>query len=204
MHLMVLPKEVLLHVAQMLDETTLLRLSEANRFLHRGVVTSELFKADVCVHCTAPFGLLDNRNREACIFIRNKPHRRHKGTRQASRRELRNMKELVKQRLRISRGHRFSLDAAAKETCDRCRRQYLGYQVSDDAWRSRVPGRQQGLCLCTSCYLGARIDRGHRLRVIFAVLIVCVAVFFQYFRGTFQDPSTSRDDDSDWSSFVPF
>lgn len=202
---MVLPKEVMLHVSQMLDEKTLLHLSEVNRYLHDGVVTSELFEKDVCVHCTAPFDLLDNRNREACLPIRNKPHRRHKGTRRASPRELRNMKELVKQRLRISRGHRFSLDDSAKETCDSCRRQYLGYQVSDHAWRSRVPSRQWGLCLCVSCYLGAGSNSGTRLRMLVALLIMCVAVFFHYYRCTFHEPSSSQGEDSNCYSFVvPF
>jgi len=198
-----LPKELLSHVAQMLDEKSLLRLSEVNRFLHDDVVTSDLFQTDLCVHCLTPFDRIDHRDKEACIPIRSKPHRRHKGSRQAGPRELRCMKELVRQRRRIARGHRFAVDEATKETCDSCRRRYLGWQVSDQAWRSRVAARRRGWCLCMPCYLAARPHDGARWRMLAAALVLCVAVFFHYFRCTLREPS-SPGDDSNCYAFVPF
>ena len=109
-----LPDAVLHYALQMLDTGSLLRLSETGWRAH-AAVTADLFRLDICVHCSTPFGPLDNRS-ERCLPIRNKAHRRHKGERAANARELRRTRELVEQRLRIARGHRFAVDDGIKET----------------------------------------------------------------------------------------
>ena len=109
-----LPDHVAHFVNQFLDCDSLLRLSETARPYHVAV-TSDLFRLDICVHCSTPFFPLDNRE-PRCLPIRNKSHRRHKGERAANARELRRTKELVEQRLRIARGDTFHVDEDVKET----------------------------------------------------------------------------------------
>lgn len=172
----VLPHELLLQTMEMLDERSLLRLSEANSYMHEEVIQSNLFQLDICVHCNKQFTILDNRNMEACILIRNKHHRKHKGKRVANQRELRWMQELVDQRFRIARGHQFVLDADDKETCANCQKKYLGYQVSNDAWQSNVPRHKWNLNLCMSCYLGSRssVDLLKVLTVLLAIIFLVI------------------------------
>jgi len=142
--------DVWLCVLAFADEASLLRLSAVDRACHASV-TRGLFREDTCVHCGATFCALDNRQ-EGCLKIFNKSHRRHKGSRRASRRERRHAQTLIANRKRIS-SEDWKPDAVAtKETCARCARQYLPWRVSDDQWRATVPRRYQSRTLCFRCY----------------------------------------------------
>lgn len=174
-----LPHELILQIVKMLDEKSLLRLSEVDKYMYAELVKSHLFQPDICVHCNAQFTTLDNRNIKACIPIRNKLHRKHKGKRAANQRELRRMQDLVDQRFRIARGHQFLLDDDSKETCAICQKQYLGYQVSDDAWLSNVPRHYRDLCLCMSCYLGSKRNN-YRLIFFVVLLVAFVTIYFKF------------------------
>mmetsp|Transcript_26692 Transcript_26692/g.86438 ORF Transcript_26692/g.86438 Transcript_26692/m.86438 type:complete len:208 (+) Transcript_26692:48-671(+) len=138
-------------VLDFVDEASLVRLSAADALSHRSV-TRRLFRDDTCVHCGAVFCLLDNRV-EACLEIYNKPHRRHKGTRSASRRERRLSATLIENRKRIRRGWTPKVHDDAKETCALCRRDYLPWRISDDQWRQTVPRASRGRTICFPCYL---------------------------------------------------
>ena len=157
----------------LLDASTLLRLSEVDRWTSREGVTPELFEPDVCVHCGSTFSPLENRA-EACVPIRNKKHRRHKGERAATARERRNHQALIEQRRRIARGDKFVLGDDRYAACDRCGDRYLRYRVSDDAWREAVPEREQHASLCMACYLGE--PRRERRRALLVAGLVAALV----------------------------
>lgn len=170
----------------LLDSTTLLRLSEVDRWTSREGVTPELFEPDVCVHCGSTFSPLENRA-EACVPIRNKKHRRHKGERAATARERRNHHALIEQRRRIARGDKFVLGDDRYAACDRCGDRYLPYRVSDDAWREAVPERERHASLCMACYLGEpRRERRRALLVagLVAALIAALRSALSCFRSS--------------------
>mmetsp|Transcript_14721 Transcript_14721/g.16985 ORF Transcript_14721/g.16985 Transcript_14721/m.16985 type:complete len:266 (-) Transcript_14721:303-1100(-) len=174
-----IPHELLLQVAGLLDEGSLLRLSETDKFMHTEVITADLFLTEICVHCGSTFATIENRYANACIPISNKLHRRHRGERAASQSELRRMRDLVEQRHRIARGERFHLDDVAKETCVLCQQRYLGYQVSDNAWRTSVAEHLQDSCLCMSCYLNGNTEllRYNSWKV---AIICCILLILTY------------------------
>ena len=172
-----------------LDTSSLLRLSEANRALHGGV-TAELFRPDVCVHCGSIFAALDNRV-GACLPIRQKAHRAHRGERVASERERRRRRALVEMRHRIARGDTFAVEADRFRDCDRCGKRYLGYRVADDAWEAHVPSGERDASLCMACFLaGGEADdrRGRADLWVVAVLVALAAAALELERRGLLSP----------------
>lgn len=159
---------------KMLDTSSLLRFSEVDARARQDEISSKLFRHDICVHCGTCFSPIDNRT-ENCLQIANKKHRRHKGERAANKRELRNLRELVAQRQRILGGKQWYVDDDIKETCGRCRKHFLPYQVADSSWLENVQESERDLCLCMGCYLGntphaCQCPRIWLSRILFALL----------------------------------
>ena len=159
-----------------LDTSSLLRLSEVDRWTHEEAVAADLFQPDVCVHCGKAFSPLENRA-QTCVPIKNKRHRRHKGERAANARERRNRRALIEQRKRIARGEKWILGDDRYASCDRCGARYPRFRVPDDAWREAVPEHEQDASLCMACYLGEpRWDRRAALFVAGLVAAIVAAL----------------------------
>ena len=160
-------------VQEFVDEVSLIRVSGVNREAH-GSVRRRLFEPDVCVHCGENFCLLDQR-RGACLEIHNKPHRRHVGSRVATKREKSQWQRLLENRKRIASRSRSRVDDDRKEVCARCRRRYLPWKVGN---QFTIPDPQLDF-LCTSCFL--KITDGNLLfswKTGVISLIIILLVFF--------------------------
>lgn len=162
-----------------LPEICLLRVSESSRF-DKASVTRDIFEEDTCCHCGERFVVVDNRA-ENCIPIINKNHRRHKGCRSASERELRNLSLLVENRKSIINGRTpRPVKAEAVEACAVCSSNYLSWNISDVQWVQAVPPNLRHSTLCFSCFLRLSAPVAHwrtcLSNVVPVALCVCVVV----------------------------
>lgn len=159
-----------------LPEVCLLRVSESSRF-DKASVTRDFFEEDTCCHCGERFVVVDNRA-ENCIPIINKNHRRHKGCRSASERELRNLPLLVENRKSIINGRTpRPVKAEAVEACAICSSSYLSWNISNAQWDQAVPPNLRHSTLCFSCFLRYSTPVAHWRTCLSKVAPVAVCVF---------------------------